>query len=216
MRWRSPTEQPPHLALGIERQAVVLRDLRQPRRHFGEAFLAVEAERDVFGDRQIFEQREMLKHHADAERARLARAGELDLLSHPADFAGGRLNQAVHHLDQRRFAGAVFAEQRVDLARKQIEVDGIVGREGAVAFGDANGLQQRCFRGGILRRHWIQHDVDGLERKRGGPGLAASQICQANSVPNPGPAEATNKRQPMLNLAPCVRGRRFWDLIAYE
>ncbi len=60
--------QPPDLALRIERQAVVARDLREPRRHVGKAFFAVEAERDVLGDRQIVEQREMLEHHADAKR----------------------------------------------------------------------------------------------------------------------------------------------------
>ena len=95
--------------------------------------LAVEAERDVLGDGEIVEQREMLEHHADAERARVGRAGQLDLLAHPAQFARARLDQAVHDLDQRRLAGAVFAEQRVDFAGIKIEIDGIVGGERAVA-----------------------------------------------------------------------------------
>ena len=53
-----------------------------------------------------------------------------------------------------------------------------------------------------MRRHWIQHDVDGLERIREVRRGAASQNCQANSVPNSRPAEATNKRQRVINLAP--------------
>ncbi len=38
-------------------------------------------------------------------------------LAVPADLAGIGLQDAVDHLDQRRLAGAVLAEQRVDLAR---------------------------------------------------------------------------------------------------
>ena len=102
-----------------------------------------QAERDVLGDGQIVEQREMLEHHADAERARLRRPGQHDLLAHPAQFARRRLHEAVHDLDQRRLAGAVLAEQRVDFAGEEFDVDGIVGEERAVALGDADSLQQR-------------------------------------------------------------------------
>ena len=145
--------EPPHFALGIEWQPIVLRNLRQPRRHSGEGFAAVEAERDVFRNGQIVEQREMLKHHADAKRARFRRPGQHDLVSHPAQLAGARLDEAVHHFDQRRFAGAVFAEQRMNLARIKIDIDGVVGEEGAVTFGDTDGLQQRTIRNRAARRH---------------------------------------------------------------
>ena len=41
----------------------------------------------------------------------------LDRLAVPEDLAGIGLHDAVDHLDQRRLAGAVLAEQRVDFAR---------------------------------------------------------------------------------------------------
>ena len=129
MRWRSPTDSRHTSRLRIERQAVVARHLRQPRRHGRKALAAVEAERDVLGDGQVLEQREMLEHHADAERARLRRAGELDRLALPAHLAGARLDQAVDDLHQRRLAGAVLAEQRVDLAGIEVEIDAVIGEE---------------------------------------------------------------------------------------
>ncbi len=40
-----------------------------------------------------------------------------DALAVPEDFAGIGLHDAVDHLDQGGFAGAVFAQQGVDFAR---------------------------------------------------------------------------------------------------
>ena len=79
----------PDLAPGIERQAVGLRDLLQPRRHVLEGFPAVEAERDVLGDGEIVEQREMLEHHADAAARASDGPGQHDL-SRPASASRRR------------------------------------------------------------------------------------------------------------------------------
>ena len=68
---------------------------------------------------------------------------EHDLLPHPPQFARAWLNEAVHDLDQRRFAGAVLAQQRVDLGRIKIEVDGVVGEKIPVFLADADGTQER-------------------------------------------------------------------------
>ena len=73
--------QPPDLALGIERQAVNPRGFLKPLRDGGERFSRRQAERDILGDRQVLEQREMLEHHADAERARLGRTGSARLFA---------------------------------------------------------------------------------------------------------------------------------------
>ena len=43
--------------------------------------------------------------------------------------SGGRLQRAVEDLDQRRLAGAVLAEERVDLARLDGEIDVVVGAQ---------------------------------------------------------------------------------------
>ncbi len=70
----------PDLTFGVQRQPVIAGDLLEPRGDLLELLPAVEPERDVFRDREIVEQREVLEHHADAERARLGRPGEDDLL----------------------------------------------------------------------------------------------------------------------------------------
>ena len=54
----------------------------------------------------------------------------------PADLAGARLDDAVEDLDQRRLARAVLAQQRVDLARLDGEVDAVIGEKVAVALAD--------------------------------------------------------------------------------
>ena len=61
----------------------------------------------------------------------------------PADLAGAGLDQPVDRLDQRRLAGAVLAEQSVDLFRLDIDIDRLVGEERAIALGQANRLEQR-------------------------------------------------------------------------
>jgi hypothetical protein len=72
-----------HVPPRIERQAVALRDIADARGQRPRVGV-VDREPDVLADGQRVEQREMLEHHADAELARLRRAGEHDLLSHPA------------------------------------------------------------------------------------------------------------------------------------
>ena len=144
----------PDLAPGIERKPVNAGYFFKARRHVLEGFLAVESERDVFRHGEIVEQREMLEHHADAAAARFRWSGEHHLLALPAHFAFARLDQSVDDLDERRFAGAVLAEQRVDLLRPDIDVDRLIGEERAIALGQANRLEQR--RGtGVHRRRRI-------------------------------------------------------------
>ena len=85
----------------------------------------------------------MLEHHADAEGARLRRAVEHDRAAHEAQLARARLDQAVNDFDERRLAGTVLAEQRVDFRRPQVEIDRVVCAQVAEALADADGLQQR-------------------------------------------------------------------------
>ena len=53
------------------------------------------------------------------------------------DLALVRPGQAVEDVHQRRLAGAVLAEQGVDLAGPDVEVDVVVGDDARVALGDA-------------------------------------------------------------------------------
>ena len=66
-----------------------------------------------------------------------------DGLALPADLAGIGLQHAVDDLDQRALAGAVLAEQRVDLAGQDSQVDAIVGEAARKLLHDAAERQER-------------------------------------------------------------------------
>ena len=116
---------------------------------------------------EVLEQREMLEHHADAERARLGRTGQHDLLPHPAQFAAARLDEAVHRLDQRRLAGAVLAEQGVNFGGIEIEIDVVVGEKSTVPLADGGAQQRLGSRGGARRRDIKHRDRCACPRAAG-------------------------------------------------
>ena len=63
-------------------------------------------------------------------------------LAVPADLAGIGFERAEQHLDQRRLAGAVLAEQRVDLALADCQIDIVAGLQRAEYLRQATNLQQ--------------------------------------------------------------------------
>ena len=69
----------------------------------------------------------MLVHHPDAGVDRGARRAELHRLARDHDLALVRVVEPVEDVHQGRLAGAVLAEQRVDLALAEVEVDVVVG-----------------------------------------------------------------------------------------
>ena len=85
------------------------------------------AEDDVLRDGEGLDQHEVLVHHADAGVDGVAGIVHLDLLAVDQDVAGGGLEQAVELVHQRRFARAVFTQDRVDLAFVDREIDPVVG-----------------------------------------------------------------------------------------
>ena len=58
----------------------------------------------------------------------------------PADLALVGLEHRVDYLDERRLAGAVLAEKRVDLAGDDLEADVVVGDNGREALRDPSEL----------------------------------------------------------------------------
>ena len=80
----------------------------------------------------------MLMHHADAVADRLARGADADRLAVDADLAGVGFVEAVEDRHQRRFAGAVLADDAVDDAAFDDEVDVLVGVNRAEALVDAD------------------------------------------------------------------------------
>ena len=96
---------------------------------------------DVFRDGEARQQHELLMHHADAFGHRVVRgsdgrllAVEIDLAAKAARFMND--GHAEKHVHQRALARAVFAQQRVDFARLNLERH--AGKHGvfAVLLGD--------------------------------------------------------------------------------
>ena len=83
------------------------------------------AEKNVLGDRAERHQVDLLVDRADA--AALGRLGrsKFDRLAGERDRAGIAAVGARQHLDQRRLAGAVLADQRHDLAGLDLELRGV-------------------------------------------------------------------------------------------
>src|SRR5271170_8208511 len=77
-------------------------------------------------------------HHADAVADRLARRADPDRLAVDADLAGVGLVEAVENRHQRRFSGAILADDAVNDAAFDDEIDVIVGVNRAEALVDAD------------------------------------------------------------------------------
>ena len=126
-----------HRAIGIERQAIGGADAADAFGETRRTLRPVKAERYVLEHRHGLEQREMLEHHADAERPGLLRACHDHPRAIPGDRALVRLQDAKDGLDQGRLAGAVLAEKRVDLAGPDHEIDVGIGHDAGEALGQA-------------------------------------------------------------------------------
>ena len=136
-----------HGAIRIDRQAVGRCFLADHGADLRQAVAAVQAEPHVFGDGEGVEQAEMLKHHGDAQRARLLRRFHTHRLTIDGDAAFVGLHGTVDDLHQRGFSSAVFAEYGMDFARLYREGDGLVGSDAGIALGDVGKLQSGCGHG---------------------------------------------------------------------
>ena len=97
-------------------------------------------EDDVLGDGHRLHQAEVLGDHADAGRDGVARGVDGDGPAVDVDGAAVGAGEPVEDAHQRRLAGAVLAQQGMDLAPLQSEVHGVVGDEVAEALADATQL----------------------------------------------------------------------------
>ncbi|MCY1377807.1 hypothetical protein D9M69_653980 [compost metagenome] len=78
----------------------------------------------------------MLEHHGDAQVARIVRAVDRDWGPVEAHLAGIGPDGAEDDLHQRGFAGAVLAQDGVDLAGCDGEADVVVGNDARIALAD--------------------------------------------------------------------------------
>ena len=90
------------------------------------------AEEDILGDRQLGHQRQFLVDDDDADFLAVLDAAEVPRLAQVIDVAriAAMAVDATEHFHQGRFAGAVFADDGVDLAAAYPQVD-IVERNDA-------------------------------------------------------------------------------------
>src|SRR6516165_4249824 len=79
---------------------------------------------------------------ADAGGERVARRGKFDRPAVEEDATRIRPVEAGDDLDQRRFAGAVLAHERMDLARAELERDAIERPHAGEGFADRIDLKR--------------------------------------------------------------------------
>ena len=161
------------LGVGVDLEAEPAAELHDP----AVRLLAVEedrsghrllAEDDVLGDGQDRDEHEVLVDHADAAGDGVRGTGQVDLLAVEQDLALVGRGEAVEDVHEGGLAGAVLAEQGVDLAGPDLEVDVGVGNDARIALRDAAHLERgRANR----RRRWPFGIADrfGVAGHRGDP-----------------------------------------------
>jgi hypothetical protein len=110
-------------------------DQAAPARRVGDA--------DVVGDAEVGHQRQLLEDARDAGSDRFLRVQEAALAAFEHDAALVGLHHAGHDLDQGRLAGAVLAEQGVDVPGRAGEARTLERVNSAVALGDLLQAQDR-------------------------------------------------------------------------
>ncbi len=88
------------------------------------------AEHHVLGDGERGDEHEVLMHHADAGVDRVGGRPAGDVAAVHFHAAGVRRVHAAQHAHERRLAGAVLADERVNLAARDLERRAAVGRTG--------------------------------------------------------------------------------------
>ena len=100
------------------------------------------AEDDVVKDRHGFNQHEVLMHHADTELDRLTGGLNTYLTAVQENLSLRWLIQTDENVHERRFSGAVLAQQCQYLAPVYLKADIPVGIEAAKALADMLHTQQ--------------------------------------------------------------------------
>ena|SRR6476661_10371711 len=92
---------------------------------------------DVLCRGEVWAQRQFLVDYADPQRTGVVRILKPDSFTVDKDFAGVWLKLAGENIDQSALAGAVFSQERMDLAGVEDEVHPIQRQRAAEAFTDA-------------------------------------------------------------------------------
>ena len=141
-----------HLGVQVHVQAVPLGELLDlpPRFLFLQeaALRRFGAQNDVVQHGEYLHQLEVLVDHADTQCRGIVGIVDLHRLAVLAYLARLGLVQAEQHAHQRGFAGAVFAQQRVDLSLFQLEGDIVVGLDAGELLGNVKHLDH--IRGSLI------------------------------------------------------------------
>ena len=132
------------------------------------------AEVDVLRDGQAVDDVELLVHRRDAELEARDRVRDGDRLAVEEDLALGRLVGAGEHLDERRLAGAVLAQQAVDLAGPDLQVDAVERPGSRELLHDAAHLQQRR----VFRSVCTDHGQERRTTSVAGQAKVATLVAQ--------------------------------------
>ena len=108
----------------------------------GDAVRDLAAQEDVLGDREVGHLVEFLVDRGDAGVLRLPGCGEVDRLALEDHLAAIARIDACQDLHQGGFAGAVLADQHVDLAPAHVEVHVGERQHAGEALGDPAHLQE--------------------------------------------------------------------------
>src|SRR5712692_2767355 len=130
------------------------------------------AEKNILGDRELRNERQLLMHHRDSRILGLVNAleaadGAVDM---DVTLVSPEWIDAAEDVHERRLAGAVLAHQRVNLARLQIERHAIERQNAGKALGDLAHLEQGP-------RHWLRSVID-FQRRAGVPPAAAVRLAR--------------------------------------
>ncbi len=92
---------------------------------------------DVLADADGSGERKLLEDRGNAEKLGVTRRTNGDRVAVDADRAGIRLKNPGENIGQRRFAGAVLADQRMDLSRQECERHRVEGDGRTEVLGNA-------------------------------------------------------------------------------
>ena len=119
---------------------------RPPRVH------QLAAEEQVLGDVAVIGEGEILVHGGDAGRLGRRRGREPDLLATQGEVAAIGLDGTTQHLDERRLARPVVADDGGHRAARKLDGDVAHRGDAAVVLPQAVGRKQRGRRGGCRPR----------------------------------------------------------------
>ncbi len=158
-----------HEGVRVDGEPVAARELEHvlagpPAVEQSEHSRTLHTQHDVLGDGEDGHQHEVLVDHAYPGVQGVARVVERDDFAVDEDLALVGPQEPVEDVHQRRLAGSVLAEQGVDLARLNGEVDAVVGDEAAKTFRDPTQLElQRDLPTDMPRSRAVPHGT-ALER----------------------------------------------------